>query len=125
MNWEVLKPLAVIFLVGSIGGFIGGLLDKPPKSEISKYRILPYFQKCGTVFPGLLLSTFLGGFAACIWWALYNSFSNVIVTGSIEQIQNQSHPYVTLGQLATSFLTGMVGITYLITEAGRRCLKGN
>ena len=124
---EILNLLAVLFIVGAFGGLIAAILDKPyeilkDKTIISKsYKLWPYYKQCETLFPGVVLSVFLGGLSACIWWSLNNSFSSVIIMGDVHQNTNQIETFLTLGHLVASFFIGMGGSSYIISEAARRC----
>ena len=132
MNWTTLVIMAVVFLIGCFGGLVNWVFFSPeprekesnePREKESKYRLWYLTKDCETRFPGLATTVPLGGIAALIFWCLNGPYSGTVLIGPHGPHEGLVMPTLTVGQIPTSFLIGLGGATYILTEAQRRCAQ--
>ena len=110
--------LALVFLLGSFGGFVNWLFFKVPPRCGSPYGLWYYTWRCNTRFPGLVTNVFLGGLGAVAFWCLHGPYSGAVLIGTDV---GRASVNLTIGEIPISFLIGMAGPKYLLTEARLRC----
>lgn len=111
--------LALVFVLGCLGGLVNwGFFSPPPRKEESAYLLWYRTKNCETRFPGLVTNVVLGGVGATIFWCLHGPYAGAVLVG----VQPGTvTPTLTVGQVPVSFLIGMGGVSFLLTESRRRC----
>jgi hypothetical protein len=121
MNSVIIAILGVVFLLGCFGGFVNWLFFRlPPMKGQSPYGLWYRTPWCQTRFPGLVTNVFLGGIGAVVFWCLHGPYSGTVLIGTDP---GRAIANFTLGQIPISFLIGLGGGSYILSEARRRCAE--
>jgi hypothetical protein len=121
MNLTIVVILAVVFLLGCLGGLVNWVFfSLPPRKGQSTYGLWYYTYRCPTRFPGLVTNVLLGGVGALVFWCLHGPYSGAVLIGTEAGTTGAT---LTVGQIPISFLIGMGGGSYILNEARRRCAE--
>ncbi len=121
MNSTILAIIAVVFFLGCFGGFVNFLFfSLEPMKGQSPYGLWYRTRWCKTRFPGLTTNVSLGGIGAVVFWCLHGPYSGAVLIGTDPGTTTAT---LNVGQIPISFLIGLAGGSYILTEARRRCAE--